>query len=71
MSGDEEYIESWATRVIANAPKDETPEQVLASMGSCPYLNRGRWAAYVVRLGAAQRRRNLDEEVQEDVEASV
>lgn len=71
MSGDEDYVESWTRRVIANAPKDETPEQVLALMGSCPYLNRGRWASYAVRLGAAQRRRDLDEEVEEDVEARV
>lgn len=71
MSGDDDYIESWARRVIANAPKDETPEQVLALMGSCTYLNRGRWASYVVRLGAAQRKGNPDEEVQEDVEARV
>ena len=56
MSGDDDYIESWARRVIANAPKDETPEQVLALMRSCQYLNRGRWASYVVRLGAAQGR---------------
>lgn len=56
MSGDDDYVESWARRIIANAPRDETPEQVLALMRSCQYLNRGRWAAYVVRLGAAQGR---------------
>lgn len=56
MSGDDDYIESWARRIIANAPKDETPEQVLSLMRSCQYLNRGRWAAYVLRLGAAQGR---------------
>lgn len=55
-----DYVESWAERVIANAPPNETPEQVMELMRSNTYLNRGRWAAYVVRLGAAQRRRESD-----------
>lgn len=55
MSGD--YVLSWTRRVIANAPKGETEEDVLRLMKNERYLNRGRWAAYVVRLGNARRKR--------------
>ena len=54
---DSGYIESWAQRVLANAPKDETVGEVLACMRGQAYMNRGRWAAYCVRLGEAIRRR--------------
>jgi hypothetical protein len=51
-----DYVGSWTRRIIENAPKDETPDDVMRKMRSEPYLNRGRWAAYVVRLGEANRR---------------
>lgn len=58
---DEDYIETWTRRVLSNAPSDETPEDVLRLIQREPYLNRGRWAAYVVRLGAAEQRRRGDD----------
>lgn len=51
-----DYAKSWERRVLDNAPKDETPDDVLSKIREERYINRGRWAAYVVRLGAACRR---------------
>ncbi len=59
----ESYVDSWERRTVANAPKEETPEDVMGLMERETFLNRGRWAAYVVRLGAAQRREARQEEV--------
>lgn len=47
---------SWEERIVANAHKHETVSDVLSLMDSEPFMNRGRWAAYVVRLGAANKR---------------
>ena len=55
-----DYVRSWTMRIIENAPKDERPEDVLRKLHAEPYLNRGRWAAYVVRLGEANRRERGD-----------
>ena len=51
-----EYVESWERRVIANAPNDETVVDVLKIIKNERFLNRGRWAALVVRFGVANRR---------------
>ena len=51
-----DYVKSWERRIIANAPKDETVGDVLKIIRNERFLNRGRWAALVVRLGAANRR---------------
>lgn len=53
-----DYVRSWERRVIANAPKDETTNDVLDIIRNEKFLNRGRWAALVVRLGMANKRRN-------------
>lgn len=50
------YVESWTKRVLDNAPKHETVSDVLTLMANEQFMNRGRWAAYVVRLGAASQR---------------
>lgn len=54
-----DYVESWQKRVIDNAPKDETVDDVLKKMRSEKYMNRGRFAAYAVRLGEACKRNAL------------
>lgn len=46
-------------RIINTAPKDETVTDVLTKMRNDPFLNRGRYAAFVVRLGAATKREKL------------
>lgn len=51
-----DYVKSWERRIIENAPKNETPDDVISLMTNERYLNRGRWAALVVRLGKANRR---------------
>lgn len=53
-----DYVESWEQRIIANAPKDETTNDVLGIIMNEKFLNRGRWAALVVRLGMANKREN-------------
>ncbi len=55
------YVKSWTERIINNAPKNETVEDVLNLIETEKYLNRGRWAAYVVRLGLACQRKKLYE----------
>ena len=62
-----DYVDSWAKRIVANAPKDETPEDVLALINRERYLNRGRWAAYVIRLGAANERLRKKREAKDTV----
>jgi hypothetical protein len=52
----DDYVESWERRVAANAPNNETVDDVLKLMRDERYLNRGRWAALVVRLGLANER---------------
>lgn len=52
----DDYVESWERRVVANAPSNETADDVLKLMRGERYLNRGRWAALVVRLGLANER---------------
>lgn len=51
-----DYVKSWEQRIIANAPKDETVNDVLNIIRNEKFLNRGRWAALVVRLGMANER---------------
>lgn len=46
----------WDARILNTAPKNETVADVLIEMRNNPFLNRGRWAALVVRLGAATKR---------------
>lgn len=52
----DDYVESWERRIVANAPNNETVDDVLKLMRDERYLNRGRWAALVVRLGLANER---------------
>lgn len=54
--GQAEWCDGWDARILETAPKDETPDDVLRKIREQPFLNRGRWAALVVRLGAACRR---------------
>lgn len=56
MNGNADYVRSWERRILSNAPKEETVDDVLRLMSNERYMNRGRWAAYVVRLGAANSR---------------
>ena len=44
-----------------NAPSDDTVDDVLRLMRNERYMNRGRWAAYVVRLGAANSKTRASE----------
>lgn len=52
----EDGLQDLDRRVLANAPNDETTDDVLRLINETRYMNRGRWAAYVVRLGAATKR---------------
>lgn len=53
-----DYVKSWEQRIIESAPKGETANDVLSIIEGEKFLNRGRWAALVVRLGLANKGEN-------------